>query len=141
MPPTSRTCLSRRNHHRAGMELETFPNPAPNRDFIIQHVAEEFTSVCPKTGHPDFATIVLTYVAEDVCIELKDYKIYLQSYRNKGIFYEAVTNQLLDDLVSACSPRWMRIETRWTGRGGIRSVLRADFVGPGKSIPSDLPTV
>lgn len=123
------------------MELETFPNPAPQRDFIITHVAEEFTSVCPKTGHPDFATIVLQYVADEVCLELKAYKLYLQSYRNQGIFYEAVTNKLLDDLVAAAQPRWMRLETRWTGRGGIRSILRADFTAPGQSIPGDLPAV
>lgn len=122
------------------MELETFPNPAPQRDYVIQHVAEEFTSVCPKTGHPDFATIVLTYVADEVCLELKAYKIYLQSYRNQGIFYEAVTNKLLDDLVAAAKPRWMRLETRWTGRGGIRSVLRADYTREGGAIPADLPT-
>jgi 7-cyano-7-deazaguanine reductase len=123
------------------MELETFPNPAPHRDFIIRHVADEFTSVCPKTGHPDYATIVLTYVADEVCLELKAYKLYLQSYRNEGIFYEAVTNKLLDDLVAAATPRWMRLETRWTGRGGIRSVLRADFAREGTTIPADLPAL
>jgi 7-cyano-7-deazaguanine reductase len=123
------------------MELETFPNPAPGRDFIIQHIADEFTSVCPKTGHPDYATIVLSYVADAVCLELKAYKIYLQSFRNQGIFYEAVTNKLLDDLVAASNPRWMRVETRWTGRGGIRSVLRADFAREGLEVPSDIPAV
>ncbi len=123
------------------MELETFPNPKPDRDFVIQHVASEFTSVCPMTGHPDFATVVLSYVADAVCVELKAYKLYLHSFRNQGIFYEAVTNQLLDDLVGALRPRWMRIETRWTGRGGISSVLRAEHCAEGCQPPVDLPTV
>ncbi|HYC78480.1 MAG TPA: preQ(1) synthase [Planctomycetota bacterium] len=105
--------------------VETFPNPAPHRDFQIEHVASEFTSVCPKTGHPDFATITLRYVADRECLELKSLKLYYQSYRNRGIFYEAVTNEMLDHLVACCRPRRMEIETRWTGRGGIHSIIRA----------------
>jgi 7-cyano-7-deazaguanine reductase len=105
--------------------IETFSNPHPGREYVIEHTATEFTSVCPKTGHPDFATVVLRYVAEERCIELKSLKLYYQSYRNRGIFYEAVTNRILDDLVAACAPRWMEVETCWTGRGGIRSVIRA----------------
>lgn len=108
-------------------EIETFPNPAPQRDFVIEHVSEEFTSVCPKTGHPDFGDVVLRYVADEACIELKSLKLYYQSFRNRGIFYEAVTNALLDDLVAACAPRWLEIETHWKGRGGIRSVIKARF--------------
>lgn len=116
------------SHTEASMPaLETFENPYPRRDFLIEHVAEEFTSVCPKTGHPDYATVTLRYVAGKVCLELKSLKIYYQAYRNRGIFYEAVTNQILDDLVAASKPRWMEIETRWTGRGGIRSVIKAAY--------------
>ncbi|MHC4994978.1 MAG: preQ(1) synthase, partial [Planctomycetota bacterium] len=79
--------------------LETFPNPAPERDYTIEHVSEEFTSVCPKTGHPDFATVNLIYCPDETCVELKALKLYYQSYRNEGIFYEAITNQICDDLV------------------------------------------
>ncbi|MGF1483151.1 MAG: preQ(1) synthase [Opitutales bacterium] len=107
--------------------LETFPNPEPARDFLIRHLAEEFTSVCPKTGHPDFAQVLLSYIPAKTCLELKAYKIYLQGFRNEGIFYEAVTNRILADLAEACTPKWMRIETIWTGRGGIRSVLHAEY--------------
>lgn len=115
--------------------METFDNPNPDGDYLIQHIAEEFTSVCPKTGHPDFGTVVLTYVADKTCVELKSYKLYLHNYRNKGIFFEAVTNQIHADLVEALNPRWLRIETIWKGRGGIRSVVRVetpkgDYTGP-----------
>lgn len=123
------------------MEIETFPNPAPNRNFLIQHIASEFTSVCPITGHPDFATVVLSYIADEVCVELKSYKLYLHSYRNQGIFYEAITNKLLDDLCGAMKPRWIRIETRWTGRGGIRSVISAEHLAEGYSAPTTIPVV
>ena len=109
------------------MNIETFENPNPENNYIIQHVADEFTSLCPKTGHPDFGTVILTYVADGVCIELKAYKIYLQSYRNEGIFYEAITNKILDDLLKICSPRWMRVKTQWTGRGGIHSTITAEY--------------
>ena len=109
------------------MNIDIFDNPKPDRDFIIQHIAEEFTSVCPVTGHPDFGTIILNYIADEKCIELKTYKEYLQGYRNEGIYYEALTNKILDDLVGLCSPRWMKIETQWTGRGGIRSNITAEY--------------
>ena len=109
------------------MDIETFENPYPQNNYIIQHVADEFTSLCPKTGHPDFGTVILTYVADTLCIELKAYKIYLQSYRNEGIFYEAITNKILDDLLKICSPRWMRVKTQWTGRGGIHSTITAEY--------------
>lgn len=106
--------------------LETFPNPHPKRAYTITHKVHEFTSLCPKTGQPDFARIALSYVAGDSCIELKSLKLYLQAYRNEGIFYEDVTNRILDDLVSCCAPRWMRIRTRWTTRGGIHSIITAE---------------
>ncbi len=105
--------------------LETFPNPAPDRDYVIEHIAEEFTSVCPKTGHPDFGVVVLCYSPEAVCVELKSLKLYYQAYRNEGIFYEQVTNRIRDDLVQVMQPRWLMLETRWTGRGGIRSTITA----------------
>ena len=112
------------------MNIDIFDNPKPDRDFIIQHIAEEFTSVCPVTGHPDFGKIILSYIADEKCIELKTYKEYLQGYRNEGIYYEAVTNKILDDLVGRCSPRWMKVETVWTGRGGIRSNITAEYSKP-----------
>ncbi len=111
------------------MNIDLFDNPNPQRDYEIQHIAEEFTSVCPVTGHPDFGKIVLTYIADAKCIELKSYKEYLQGYRNEGIYYEAVTNKILDDLVELCSPRWMKVETIWTGRGGIHSRITAEYKG------------
>ena len=105
--------------------IEVFDNPHPDRDYIIEHVADEFTSVCPMTGHPDYAIVVLRYVADGRCIELKSLKLYYQSFRNRGIYYEDVTNEILNHLVAACAPQWMEIETQWAGRGGIRSVITA----------------
>ena len=102
-------------------KLERFSNPHPRRDYLIEHTAEEFTSVCPKTGQPDFATVVLSYVADKWCVELKSLKLYLTDYRNRGIYYEDVTNVILDDLVGLCEPRWMQVECHWSVRGGIRS--------------------
>ena len=107
--------------------LETFPNPRPERDFEIQIDCPEFTSVCPKTGLPDFGTIHITYVPGDRCIELKSLKYYLNDFRNRGIFYESVTNQILDDLVSACEPRRMKVVGDFTPRGGIKTVVTAAY--------------
>ena len=107
--------------------LETFPNPYPNRDYTVQHVAPEFTSVCPKTGQPDFGTLTLTYVPDKLCVELKSCKFYLQSFRNTGIFYEDITNRLLDDLVAVLKPRSMTITSEWTPRGGLHSVITATY--------------
>ena len=101
--------------------LECFPNPQPRRPYIIEHVSEEFTSVCPKTGHPDFGTVTVRYSPAARCVELKSLKLYYQSYRNDGIFYEAVTNQIAADLAKAMKPRWLVVITDWRGRGGIRS--------------------
>lgn len=112
--------------------LETFANPHPQRDYLVEHEATEFTSLCPKTGQPDFGTIVVRYVPGPQCIELKSLKLYLQSFRNEGIFYEDLTNQILADLVGVCSPRWMLVESRWGVRGGIRSVITAQH---GQRIP------
>jgi 7-cyano-7-deazaguanine reductase len=107
--------------------LETFPNPHPQRDYTITHVAPEFTSVCPKTGQPDYATVRLTYVADKTCVELKSYKMYLQSFRNVGIFYEDITNRILDDLVRVLKPRSMTLTTEWTPRGGLHSVISVSY--------------
>jgi 7-cyano-7-deazaguanine reductase len=106
--------------------LETFPNPHPARDYIIEHRVREFTSLCPKTGQPDFGSISVRYVAGTSCIELKSLKLYLQSFRNEGIFYEDVTNVILNDLVACCAPRWMTVRTNWSPRGGIRSRVTAE---------------
>ena len=105
--------------------LETFENQFPGRDYEIEITCPEFTAVCPKTGQPDFGTIVITYVADKACIELKALKMYLQDYRNRGIFYEHSINTILDDLVAACRPRRMTVVGAWTPRGGISSRITA----------------
>ena len=105
--------------------LETFENPAPQRDYEIVHTAHEFTSLCPVTGQPDFARIVVTYVADGLCVELKSLKLYLHAYRQRGVFYEALVNQILDDLVAALAPRRMEVRGEFTVRGGISSVIVA----------------
>ncbi|MBI5730452.1 MAG: NADPH-dependent 7-cyano-7-deazaguanine reductase QueF [Ignavibacteriales bacterium] len=107
--------------------LETFPNPNPERDYTIIHTAPEFTSLCPKTGQPDFATIILEYIPDKICVELKSYKFYLQSFRNDGIFFEAVTNRILGDLVKICKPRYMKITARFNTRGGISSDIIVEY--------------
>jgi 7-cyano-7-deazaguanine reductase len=101
--------------------LERFANPHPGRDYLVEHTSSEFTSVCPKTGQPDFATVVISYVPNKWCVELKSLKLHLTDYRNQGIYYEDVTNVILDDLVNLCEPRWMQIECNWNVRGGISS--------------------
>ena len=105
--------------------LETFPNPNPGRDFTIEIDCPEFTSVCPKTGQPDFGTIRIRYVPDKTCIELKSLKLYMQSFRQEGIFYEAVTNVILDDLVAVCAPRNMTVVGDFNVRGGIGTVVTA----------------
>lgn len=124
--------------------LETFPNPKPSRDFVIRMRIPEFTCVCPKTGQPDFATLYLEYIADAVCIELKSLKFYLWGYRTKGAFHEAVTNQILDDLVTAVEPRFMRLTTDWYVRGGIYTHIVAehfsqDWTPPAKELAISLP--
>ena len=99
--------------------LETFPNRHPGRDYTIVHTCPEFTALCPKTGQPDFATIRISYVPDALCVELKSLKLYFWSYRNEGAFHEKVTNNVLDDIVAAASPRFVRITARWYVRGGI----------------------
>ena len=105
--------------------LETFDNPHPGRDYTIEIVCPEFTSVCPKTGQPDFGTLTFTYVPEAKCVELKSLKLYLQQYRNEGIFYEDVTNRILDDLVAVLHPRKMTLTAAFTTRGGMDTTVTA----------------
>ncbi len=107
--------------------LETFENEFPNRDYTIIHTAPEFTSLCPKTGQPDFATIDIDYIPDKLCVELKSLKLYLNSYRNEGVFFESVTNQILEDLVKVCSPRYMLVTAEFNVRGGISSVIEAEY--------------
>jgi len=107
--------------------LETFDNPQPGRDYTIEIVCPEFTSVCPKTGQPDFGTLTFTYVPEAKCVELKSLKLYLQQYRNEGIFYEAATNRILDDLVAVVQPRRMTLAASFTPRGGITTTVTATY--------------
>ena len=107
--------------------LETFPNPRPERDFEIAISCPEFTSVCPKTGLPDFGEIRITYVPDALCVELKSLKYYMIGFRNRGIFYESVTNQILDDLVGLLAPRRMTVVGDFSVRGGIKTVVTAEY--------------
>lgn len=107
--------------------LETFDNPYPDREYDIVIEQGEFTSLCPKTGHPDFATIRITYVPGRACVELKALKLYLQSYRSDGVFYEHLTNQILDDLVEVCQPRRMEVKGLFRPRGGITTTVTARY--------------
>lgn len=102
-------------------KIEVFENKYPERDYHVTHVNEEFTSVCPKTGLPDFGTITINYIPDKLCLELKALKYYFLDFRDKGIFYEAVINQILDDLVQACQPRYMEVIGEFTTRGGMHS--------------------
>jgi 7-cyano-7-deazaguanine reductase len=108
-------------------QLETFANQHPGRDYIVEIVCPEFTSVCPKTGQPDFGTITFTYTPDELCVELRALKLYLQRYRNQGIFYENVVNQLLDDFVAACRPRRCRVVGAFTPRGGIHTTVTCSY--------------
>jgi 7-cyano-7-deazaguanine reductase len=108
--------------------LEVFDNEFPQRDYVIEIVCPEFTSVCPKTGQPDFGTLTFTYTPEKKCVELKSLKLYLQSFRNDGIFYENVTNRILDDLVAVVQPRRMKLVASFTPRGGISTNVMVEYV-------------
>lgn len=107
--------------------LETFPNPKPERDYTIDFTCPEFTCLCPKTGQPDFATIKISYVPDQKCIELKSLKLYLWSYRNEGAFHEAVTNKILDDLTCAVEPRAMEVIGDFFVRGGIHTIIKVTY--------------
>jgi len=116
---------------RPSTELETFDNPMPGRDYTIHMEIPEFTCVCPKTGQPDFATLVLDYVPDQKCVELKSLKLYIWSYRETGAFHEAVTNKILDDLVKVTQPRFMRLTGKFNVRGGIYTTVVAEHRKPG----------
>jgi 7-cyano-7-deazaguanine reductase len=105
--------------------LEVFDNPAPERDYEIVHTAHEFTSVCPVTGHPDFATLTFRYVADKTCIELRSLKLYLQAYRNEGVYYEALVNRIFGDLLARLQPRRLEVQGAFTVRGGMSTVVTA----------------
>ena len=115
--------------------LETFPNQFPDREYEIEISCPEFTAVCPKTGQPDFGTIVISYVPGAAVIELKGLKLYLSSYRNRGIYYEHSVNSILDDLAAACKPKWMRVIGQFTPRGGISSRITAVFQASSQPTP------
>ena len=121
-------------------KLETFANPTPARDYRIHMEIPEFTCLCPKTGQPDFATLVLDYVPDKLCVELKSLKLYIWSYRNEGAFHEAVTNRILDDLVAATRPRFMRLTARFYVRGGIFTTVVAQHAKSGHK-SADLPAL
>ena len=122
-----RKFLEEKMKHKLNL-LETFENEYKNRDYNIIHVAPEFTSLCPKTGQPDFGIITIEYVPDKICIELKSLKLYLNSFRNDGIFYESVANRILDDLVNVCKPRYMLITAEFNVRGGISSIIEAEYI-------------
>ncbi|MDR0871797.1 MAG: preQ(1) synthase [Planctomycetaceae bacterium] len=107
--------------------LETFENLFPQRDYLIEIVCPEFTSVCPKTGQPDFGTLTFRYVPDKLCVELKSLKLYLQQFRNQGIFYENITNRILDDMVALLSPRSMTLTASFTPRGGISTTVTVEY--------------
>ena len=117
-------------------ELETFPNPEPGRDYEIQMTCPEFTCLCPRTGQPDYATLTLTYVPDHLCVELKSLKLYLWSFRNEGHFHEAVTNRILDDLVKACQPRFMKLVADFSVRGGIHTVITVRYQAIDRETPT-----
>jgi 7-cyano-7-deazaguanine reductase len=117
-------------------DLETFPNPQPERDYTIRIRIPEFTCLCPKTGQPDFATLHLAYVPDQRCVELKALKLYTWSYRDQGAFHEAVTNRILDDLVAATQPRFMRLTAEFNVRGGIYTTVVAEHRAPGWQPPA-----
>lgn len=112
--------------NRPGTDLETFPNPAPQRDYTIRMEIPEFTCLCPKTGQPDFATLTLEYVPDERCVELKSLKLYIWSFRDRGAFHEAVTNEILERLVDATMPRFMRLSARFNVRGGVYTTIVAE---------------
>jgi 7-cyano-7-deazaguanine reductase len=116
--------------------IETFPNPQPERDYEIAITCPEFTSVCPKTGLPDFGEIRINYVPDEHCIELKSLKYYMIDFRNRGIYYEAVTNAILDDLVAACQPRRMTVVGDFSVRGGIKTVVTASYDSSQRPTPN-----
>ncbi|RLA03078.1 MAG: NADPH-dependent 7-cyano-7-deazaguanine reductase QueF [Gammaproteobacteria bacterium] len=121
---------------QASKDLEIFPNPHPQRDYTIRIRTPEFTCLCPKTGQPDFAILHLEYVPDQACIELKSWKLYVWSFRDEGAFHEDITNRILDDLVTACQPRFMRLRAEFNVRGGVFTDVVAEYRQPDWS-PAD----
>lgn len=117
-------------------DLETFPNPQPGRDYTIRITVPEFTCLCPKTGQPDFATIHIEYVPAALCVELKALKLYMWAFRDQGAFHEAVTNEMLDDLVKAIAPNFMRLRAEFNVRGGIYTTVIAEHRNPHWQAPA-----
>lgn len=117
-------------------ELIVFPNPYPKREYVITHSNPEFTSVCPVTGLPDFGEIEVVYVPDELCVELKSLKYYFLSFRNKGIFYESVINEILEDLASAMNPRWIEVTGEFSTRGGIHSTVVAKYSKDEDELPA-----
>ena len=128
---SSRPVRSKKSQAAAGSSLETFANPHPGRDYTVRMRCPEFTCLCPKTGQPDFATIHIEFVPDRRCVELKSLKLYLWSFRDQGAFHEAVTGQILDDLVSAMAPRFLRVTAEFLVRGGIYTNVVAEHRMPG----------
>jgi 7-cyano-7-deazaguanine reductase len=123
---------------RPAAVIETFVNPSPHRDYTIRMTMPEFTCLCPKTGQPDFATLKLEYVADQLCVELKSLKLYLWSFRDRGCFHEAVTNEILEHLAGATRPRFMRLTAEFFVRGGIYTTVVAQHVADGWTSPPDI---
>jgi 7-cyano-7-deazaguanine reductase len=121
---------------QANTALETFANPAPERDYTIRMLIPEFTCLCPRTGQPDFATLELEYVADRLCVELKSLKLYIWSYRDRGAFHEAVTNEIVEQLVRSLAPRFLRLTARFNVRGGITTTVVAEHRQPGWVAPA-----
>ena len=128
---TSATLVNPPMSTRPSRVLETFENPAPQRDYSIHIRIPEFTCLCPKTGQPDFATMDLSYVPDRLCVELKSLKLYIWSFRDEGAFHEAVTNRILDDLVHACAPRYARLSAAFNVRGGTYPTVVVEYRMPG----------
>lgn len=116
---------------RPSQQLETFPNPCPDRDYTVHMNVPEFTCLCPRTGQPDFANLDIECVPDETCVELKSLKLYVWSYRDQGAFHEAVTNRILDDLCAAIRPRFLRITAKFNVRGGIYTTVTAEYRKPG----------
>jgi 7-cyano-7-deazaguanine reductase len=124
--PTLKT-LPKRRVTEPSTTLDTFASPRPGRAFEIRFETDEFTCLCPMTGQPDFARLRITYIPDQLCVESKSLKLYLWSYRDRGAFHEAVTNQIMDDLAAALAPRWIRVEGDFLIRGGIRTLVSAEY--------------
>jgi 7-cyano-7-deazaguanine reductase len=135
------SCIFNHTHHKSmttqpSKDLETFPNPQPGRDFTIRIDIPEFTCLCPKTGQPDFANIQIEYVPADVCVELKALKLYMWTFRERGAFHEAVTNEILNDIVAVTQPNFMRVRAEFNVRGGIYTTVVVEHRNPAWQAPA-----